>query len=256
MEASAARYGEWKAPAEDGQMLIWPEPEQLRRDTLDNAKRLASADSTKIQNLPLSELRRATRGWLGHRDDARPIIATGHQAELYHPGVWVKDALTNALAAQLAGEAYHFAVDTDEPKHLVLRWPGGSEPLTDDRTGGVEWAGRLSPPTPAHIRHLSDTFGAASAGWSFKPLVGEFLSSLRRLSLESLDLGSALTSATHALDWELGLRHHALVVSPLCHSEPYLAFVHHILSRADAFAADYNAALGEYRRERRIRTPG
>ena len=39
-------------------------------------------------------------------------------------------------------------------------------------------------------------------------------------------------------------------------SEPYLVFVHHVLSRADAFAADYNAALDEFRRENKIRAPG
>src|SRR3954447_10972679 len=71
-----------------------------------------------------------------------------------------------------------------------------------------------------------------------------------------VNLPTALTTALHELDWGVGLRYGAMLVSPLCQCEPYLLFVHHLLSRADAFAADYNAALAEYRRENHIRTPG
>ena len=71
-----------------------------------------------------------------------------------------------------------------------------------------------------------------------------------------MSLSSALTNALHELDWNLGLRHGAMLVSPLCSAEPYLAFVHHVLARADEFAADYNAALEDYRRRHKIRTPG
>ena len=43
------------------------------------------------------------------------------------------------------------AVDTDAPKHLVLRFPGFSEPFTDDPALlDAHWADLLSPPTPAH----------------------------------------------------------------------------------------------------------
>ena len=83
-----------------------------------------------------------------------------------------------------------------------------------------------------------------------------FLSSMRRLSLESLNLPAALTNALHELDWSLGLRHHAMLLSPVWMSEPYLLFVHHVLSRAEGFAADYNAALADYRRRNKIRSPG
>jgi hypothetical protein len=44
--------------------------------------------------------------------------------------VWVKDALINSIATKLNGAAYHVAVDTDAPKHLHLRWPGESIPIT------------------------------------------------------------------------------------------------------------------------------
>lgn len=256
MEASAARYARWKAPAEDGQTLLWPESADLLQDTRENHRRLAAAHSVLLQNVPLPEVRRAFRKWLGH-DDGQLLIATGHQTELHHPGVWVKNALIDSAASKLDGRAFHFAVDTDEPKHLPLRWPGGSIPLSDDPSASrAEWSGLLPPPTPAHLTEAERAFERASASWSFQPLVPEFLRSLRPQSLSTATLSSAITDAIHQLDWSLGLRYDAMLVSPFCLSEPYLLFVHHVLARAREFASDYNAALEQFQRENKIRTPG
>ena len=158
-------YADWKAPAEDGGVLLWPDPPDLLRDTLENQKLLQSAGSTVLQNVPLPEVRRRMRALIGHEDDAAPLVAAGHQAELHHPGVWAKNALIDAAAAKLGGRAYHFAVDTDAPKHLKLRWPGGAEPLTDDPAATTaEWAALVDPPTPAHLRHLSEALRGGGAG--------------------------------------------------------------------------------------------
>ena len=256
MQATAARYARWKAPAEDGQTLIWPAPADLLQDARDNHRRLADSDSILLQNVPLPDVRRAMRKWLGHEDD-QLLIATGHQTELHHPGVWVKNALIDAVATKVNGRAFHFAVDTDEPKHLLLKWPGGSIPLSDNPSAKrAEWSGLLPPPTPAHLAEAERAFESASASWNFKPLIPDFLRSLRPQPLSSATLSSALTDAMHQLDWGLGLRYDAMIVSPLCFSEPYLLFVHHVLSRAGQFAADYNAALEQFRLENKIRTPG
>jgi hypothetical protein len=256
MQESAVRYARWKAPAEDGQVLLWPDPADLLRDTQTNHTSLADADAARIQNLPLAHVRSAMRKWLGHVED-QFLIATGHQAELHHPGVWAKNALIDAVAAKSGGRAFHFAVDTDEPKHLSLRWPGGAAPLTDDAsTERAQWSGLVAPPSPAHLARIDAQFAQISGNWNFHPLVPEFLGTLRRLALSSANLPSALTESLHQLDWELGLRYDAMIVSPICLSEPYLVFVHHLLARAEQFGADYNATLERYRLENKIRAPG
>ena len=254
MNGLATRYDRWKAPAQDGQTLIWPAPVDLLRQTHENNRLLQTAYAVRLQNVPLPEVRAALRRWIGQDDDAQPIVATGHQAELHHPGVWVKNALINAAATKAGGRAVHFAVDTDEPKHLSLRWPGGSAPMVEELS--AEWSGGLAPPSPAHLRHVEEVFQQAAARWSFKPMAPAFLASMRRLSLESVTLPAALTNSLHELDWSLGLRHDALLTSPLCLSEPFLLFVHHLLARAEAFATDYNAALDAFRQQNKIRAPG
>lgn len=257
MDGAPTRYADWKAPADDGAHLIWPEPGQLLQDTIDNGNRMSAARHVRVQNVPLPDVRKRLRNWLGHSDSAGPLIATGHQAELYHPGVWVKDVLIDAVATRMSGQAYHIAVDTDEPKHLSIRWPGGSAPLIDRSTTAASWAGMLDAPLPAHVDHIKREIETAALGWDFEPVAMRFLDSLKRLALEDEPkLAPALTNSMHALDWQLGLRHHAMVFSPVCWSEPYLVFVHHVLARAGAFADDYNAALQQYRRENKVRAPG
>ncbi len=244
-------YADWKAPDGDGQLLIWPEIDAIVDDARQNNRALRSSASL-VQNVPLSEVRGQMRSFLGQPSDDVLLFATGHQTELYHPGVWAKDVLINAVAARAnasdKGDAIHFAVDTDQPKHLSLRWPGESIPLTDDAAfSSAAWSGLLAPPTPGHLEKLER---AAAMRWPTnigKPLLFDLLRSLRRQSLEPTTLSAMLTSAQHEIDWSFGLRHHAMLISPMLQARAYLAFVCHLMSRPDKFAASYNAALAEYR---------
>jgi hypothetical protein len=255
MTLTAARYDRWKAPAADGELLLWPAVDQLLRDTQENSDRLRNATSARIQNIPLAQVRRRLRSWLGHSDES-PIIGTGHQTELYHAGVWAKDVLIEVVAAKLNGKAIHFAVDTDEPKHLQLRCPRGSVPLLDTPNTDARWTALLPAPTPAHLAEIEQKLAKASENWQFQSLLGPFLSNMKRQAMGDVNLPTALTDSLHELDWSLGLRHHAMLASPIWISQPYLVFVHHVLARIDAFSQDYNAALGAYRAENKIRSIG
>jgi hypothetical protein len=252
------RYADWKAPAEDSQILIWPEPQQLFADVRLNQKLLSNSHREKIQNVPLAELRCEHREWIGHKNDDQPIIATGHQTELYHAGVWVKDVLIDAAAKRIGAEAYHVAVDTDAPKHLALRWPGESLPITDDPSMTSQaWSGLVDAPLPAYLDRLLASSREIQNKFAFEPMLPQFLLSLRRLALQDppVNLSAAITNAMHELDWNLGLRHYALLLSPMLMGRAYLALVHHVMSRAAEFAKDYNAALAKFRRDHGTHSP-
>jgi hypothetical protein len=251
MDVVTSQYADWKAPAADGQVLIWPEPKRLLADARENQQRLAKAADVRIQGVALPEIRRNLRNWIGHDAPEQLLFATGHQTELRHPGVWAKDVLIDAAARLSRGAAYHFAVDSDEPKHLTIQWPGASWPLTDDdRLASAAWCGQLQTPTPLHIQNIRRSM--EHTDWGYEPMLGTFLDSMRRLTLESNNLPTALSNALHELDWSLGLRQHTMVTSPLWHSDGYLLLAHHILARAKRFASHYNGALRAYREEQGI----
>jgi hypothetical protein len=257
MSISADCYADWKAPQNDGAVLLWPEPARLLADAAANNRLLKSADQVHIQNSPLSQLRRDARRFLGFEDDDQLVFATGHQTELHHPGVWAKNIMIDAAAAKTGGVAAHFAVDTDAPKHLAVRFPGFAESFTDDPAVlDAPWTGLLAPPTPAHLQQLSGRVSTAAKEWSFQPTIGEFFDTVRPLQLEADRLPEMLAAGLHAFDWKLGLRYSMLLASPIWQSPAYLAFSYHLLANADRFAADYNASLREYRRRHGIRTPG
>lgn len=244
MTTSASGYMNWKAPANDRQWLIWPPPGDLLRETLENNWLLRSCDA-RVQGIPLAELRSVQRRLIGHADMEQPLIASGHQTELYHPGVWVKDVLADAVAAKLGGRAFHIAVDTDGPKHLNLRWPGKTISLTDDPAlTSAQWSGLLRSPTASHLQMIGRQFAAAAATWNFQPMLGVILDGLGK---DGANLAAAITTAQHELDVEIGLHHSVELASALLAGEPYAVLAHYLLSAAPRFAADYNAALATYR---------
>ena len=230
-------------------MLVWPEPSQILEETRENHRRFSSWDS------PLGDLRRQQRKALKLAED-RPAIATGHQTELFHPGVWAKLAMIDAAARPLDADCLFAAIDTDAPKHLQLRWPGKSRAITDDaRLASAEWCGLLEAPSAEYVRQLKSGLETDAEQWSFTPMAGEWLNDLAQ-AMRGSSLSAALTASMYRLDWSVGLRHQSIVMSRLWMNEPYLTFVHHLLCRANSFAAIYNQALAEYRQAHDINNPG
>jgi hypothetical protein len=246
-----APYPDWKAPSADGAWLIWPETNLLIQQTLANHERLAQAHNTQIQNTPLPQLRTLARQSIGH-DDQLPLIATGHQTELHHPGVWAKNPLISLLADQMKGHAYHLAVDTDAPKHLSLRWPGHSLPLTDDpAVSSAAWSSLLKAPSTTwqiHLRQAAEEDRSLAYGTIGEPMLGKFFDAFERSSMTGNSLDHCLSAAMRDVDATLGVRYRTLIASRLWDSVPYLALVHHIIARAAEFSGDYNTALADYRR--------
>ena len=150
----------------------------------------------------------------------------------------------------------HVAVDTDAPKHLSVRWPHYATPVTDDaRLAEAPWSGALDAPTPGHLVTLGADLAAAKPSFGYEPMLDAWLTNLRDITFEGAsgsDLAKAVAAAGHRLDWSLGLDYSIQTLSPWLGSRPWLTFVYHVLSRAPQFAADYNAALADYRREQRI----
>ena len=256
MTAQPLSYPKLLAPRGDGEMLIWPDGRQLLRDTWSNHRNLRETQ-VRIGTVPLSHLRRWMRRWIGHREDHQPIIATGHQTELYHPGVWVKNAVIASAAERIGAAAIHFAVDTDAPKHLVYRWPGGGRPITDDpNLTKARWSGRLLPPSRPYLTTLTDEAAETCSKWGVKPASDSFFEALANHTGGHASLSEAITNAHNASDRSLGLKVQTVIASQVARTTGFLTFVHDICARADEYVRIYNAALADFRRTHGIESPG
>src|SRR5262249_10934168 len=56
----------------------------------------------------------------GHEDR---LVVTGHQPELFHPGVWVKNFAVAAIARESSARGLNLIVDNDVPKFASVKVP-------------------------------------------------------------------------------------------------------------------------------------
>src|SRR5690606_14915680 len=131
-----------RAPREHGQSLIVP-PLADALDLLAANVALAKSqyERVTIGGLSLSALReqarlalladayRYSRSYLeGARSPAAdaPIVLSGHQPELFHPGVWFKNFVLSAIGERAGASAINLVIDNDTvavPAVRVLRSP-------------------------------------------------------------------------------------------------------------------------------------
>jgi len=276
-----------RAPDADGARLIVPpvlpaagSPACIE-SLVDNNRLLRAAFATRIGDLKLWELIAATRREVltvaatytaSYRDAerpadvadwiARPIIMGGHQPELFHPGVWLKNIVLDAYAREVSGTAINLVVDTD-------RCPGASV--------GVP----VGTPDDAHVESVAFDGAADEMAWEERPVVdaGIFTTfgtratdRLRPLvpdpilarwwptvverATASHRLGLAIAQARHVLEGSLGIDTLELPVSELVRLPTVMVLIGWLLSRAREVHEAYNAALAAHRRRERVRGRG
>ena len=173
-------------PSGHGEMLTRPE----FAEWADLARSNAATTSTwefSVAGLPVQELRSLARrealdaaaafsarmgvAIAAPGDPDGLIVATGHQPELYHPGVWIKDFLLQRLSEELPATAVDFVVDSDGFQTLGVSapcmTPGVQRCQQYLAIGGAD-AWFASAPVPSE-RDLSDFCSAADSMLSSLP---------------------------------------------------------------------------------------
>jgi len=277
-----------RAPANSGGRLVDP-PVVAAEDggggsieaLVDNNRLLRAAFDTRIGDLKLWELVAATRREVltvateytgSYRDVirpddvadwiSRPLVVGGHQPELFHAGVWLKNSALDAYARELGGTALNLVVDTDRCVRTSVAVPVGT-------------------PREARLEHVPFDAPAREMAWEERGIVDEecFASFgdraarileplspdaiLRRWwplaverSRECHRLGLALAQARHVLEERLGLQTLELPVSEMVRLPTMMVFMGWLLAHARQLHEAYNAALAGYRREHRVRGRG
>jgi hypothetical protein len=196
-------------------------------------------------------------------DEPGPIVATGHQPELFHPGVWVKNFAVAGLAAKAGGLAVNLIVDNDIPKGAFVRVPAQIAGRRKTRPVAFDvWEGE-APFEDQPIRDealfasFPDRIREALDGLVERPLVDRFWSQVMAAPADMparAHVGRRFARARRAVEAQWGIHNLEVPLGELCESDAFRWFACHILAQLPRFQAVHDGALARYRALYKIRS--
>ena len=263
----------YRAPAENGQVLCVPSWEAMPK-VVEAARRPLLGDSSGLFDRSWNELAQSARqsllsaAWeysssycnISHpRFTEQPLIITGHQPELFHPGVWLKNFFAGRLAKEIGGIAVNLIIDNDLCRNPSIRVPIGS--VTNPQVVSIAFD-QVGLEVPFEERLIADwslwkSFGSRVAKVLEPlvphPLVGEFWSDAILEESGRVGLGSRLSQARHKIEQSWGNQTLEVPESYVCRTAEFRWFALDVLVRAEEFRAAYNQSLADYRTAHKLR---
>lgn len=265
-----------RAPSEDGALLAVPPLGEAAPVTAGNIERLKAWDydfqgrrTSRLRGQVRSEVLKGARDYLTRlgltapaaTDPTVPLVVTGHQPELYHPGVWVKNFAVAALAQHQRGIGLNFIVDNDLHKSSFIRVPKTSPDggLQIQRLEYDQWTGDL----PFEDLNVKDESLFASFGTRVRevlsdavadPLIESFWPLVLKRREQTRRLGLRFAAARRELEGMWGVHNAEIPLSAVCETEGFLWFASHLLANLPRFQTVHNEALARYRAQYQIRS--
>ena len=264
-------------PAGHGELLVAP-PFDVWPQLAEQNARLAAGGSCSVAGRPVAEVRACARAEalaaaeafserLGVAFDAAGepsglIVMTGHQPQLYHPGVWIKDFLLQRLADLTGATAVDVVVDTDgfdtvsvSSPCLVPEVRRCTQYLAVGSKGGY-FAG-AGVPDAEEVDRFCDavaqqvsTLPAPAIARHFE----SFATALRESRARAGNLAEMLTTTRRLYEEPANSRYLELPTTSLARTDAFATFAIDLALGEDRFLSAYNAALADYRAVNRIRS--
>ena len=267
-----------RAPQEPYTSLIQPSSYAVSELLQDNRRLLADVD---VAGIGLDELSATAREQLyhdaldhtrGYRDVASPacvprrvgtpqtLILSGHQPELFHPGVWFKNFALSEFAREHAASAIHVLIDNDVCRHTTIRIPTGSIAAPEIADVPMDASGAV---IPYEERMILDPQTFASFGDRVLEMVGEIVpkplvSSLWTYATNAAEhprpLGQVLAVARHRIEQAWGMETLEVPLSTVCDTPMFRRFFLGTVLRLRDFHGIHNDVLSQFRHVYGIRS--
>lgn len=197
----------------------------------------------------------------------RPWILGGHQAELFHPGVWFKNILIDRLAKETNSVGLHAIIDHDLARVTTLRAPS--------RADSRQRAHITTIPLPLSRPSTPDTFLPWNAWQVDRSKIEDTCGRIRQ-ALESVGITKsmstdyfhqvaslpkdrnaalALSQVRHRMERRHGISNWEFPMSYLCQGKSWREFVEHCVANAAELNRTYNECLDDYRSREQITNP-
>ena len=188
------------------------------------------------------------------------MVVTGHQPELFHPGVWIKNFAVGGLARRHNAVGLNLIVDNDIPKGPSIRVPfRDGDRLRAAPVAFDIWAGE-SPfedqavQNEAMFADFADQVRARAGGLLADPILDDFWPRVLRRRGETDRVGLRFALARREVEAEWGTHNWEVPLSQVCETEAFGWFTSHLLAHLPRFQATHNAALDRYREAYGIRS--
>lgn len=256
-------YLHFRAPRQHGETLCIPSPSEVTQGIASNSKLLNSSKTT-ILDIALRDVRTKARQELAtcfNLPVDKPWIVSGHQPELFHPGVWLKNFVLDRWARDHEAVALNLVVNHDVCTNVGLRVPsvrtsGELETETvpwDSHAQGVPWERH-------HVqdRKLFDSFSEriqkSIRSLGFAPLVEAMWEQAILLVDSHLPIGHVFAEARHSIEKKHGLLTTEFFSHQLVRTEGFRLLVLHLIAHRERFRRIHNEALEHYRKAHHVRS--
>lgn len=289
------RHRRIRAPREDRSVLFDPPGDQATKLFHANRQLLASYDAPSENSNSqiassgplLARIAREARAALiehaaqytaAYRDTSgidlspdAPIVLSGHQPTLFHPGVWLKNFALSSIGQLTGSVAINLVVDNDTLRSAAVNIPARVDHQPTLQSIAIDNPSREIPyeERPIADRTLFNSF-SARLSQSLAAVMPEqartaIVDKLWPYALAAADrrtdganhpplLGQVLAEARHRLELDYGLATLELPLSEVAQLDAFRQFSLVILAQLASFQNHYNSALAEYRQANRVRS--
>ena len=268
MNQTRSKFSELAAPSENGAALQFPSLSQSQKVLSANIEstRAFPADFAKLRQNAKSEIANLAYEYTSqYSNAAKPsdgdsIILSGHQPELFHPGVWYKNFSLDSLAKKHLGTGINLVIDSELYRKSTLNVPTGSiekpiatlVPFDNAPIGSTtfETSQLLNPNCiESFPRRLGETI---------KPLglKDPLIENIRQFQtqLDTNLVGQLMAQSRHLLEQNWGVLNLELPLSHVCNTRSFAEFCGKVLAELPNFVQSYNGALSSYRTRNRLRS--
>ena len=245
-----------KTPPTQFGLLIEPQVDALVRAA--QADHITPLRDVYLAGQSAADVRTELRQQLGF---SGPVVLTGHQVELFHPGVLAKSIAVDALTRRLGGSGVFMATEADLPKQTALTIPRSRRnqieleklPLPD-----------IAPHLPVESQPTSHRRDWLQLFTRVGNMLGQYEARLMPIfasawifgCTDRVQFAKAMQAARVACEKALGLAAlQQTSLAELCQTNAYRRFVAHLIENAERFAATHNQALRTYQQQHGVRNP-
>jgi hypothetical protein len=250
------------APVHDGGVVCVPDRSEWLSALVDNRKLFSQLDRTEHF---IASVRRQARRFVEktggrHVDPNAPLIVSGHQPELFHPGVWIKCFAGVGLARHSGGESLHVVTDHDTIKRTTVAVPAGSPDVPYVQYVPFDtWTGEV--PFESHRIADSSLFDdfpkrcrECLSRYSLSPILNEFWNLCPNDPTWST--GIRFAEGRYRLEQKWGAAGRQAILSTMCQdlTSGFWLLAADVLLRLEAYRSIYNEELQSFRRANKIRS--